>query len=131
MNKSLFIFLLIFSFFSFGCTGSDRQTQTTPNRNNPQTSSTPKEDGDTLKEAIEYGKNGQFRYIFSFKRLDDQVMNSEDFEYLKTNSPVQVNYFLKADKGLYAVACSNFPFEEKHFTALKKRFKVEDHSDKK
>jgi len=130
MKIKFLIFLLLTAFISFGCSPDSKSPAQRPSSSTPSAPA-PKKESDTLKDAIQYGKNGQFRYIFAFKRLDDKVMTPDDKEYLKQNSPVQVNYFLQAENGLYAIACSNFAFEEKHFDALKKRFKIEDHSEKK
>lgn len=133
MKKSFccFVFLVFVSFLFSGCM-SDPPPQR-PKPTNTPTSSTQSNDSNdyTLKGAISYCSNGQFRYTLAFKRTDGQPLTTDDKEYLKSNSPQGVAYWLKADNGVYGVACSNFAFEKEHLDALQKRFKMEDHSEKK
>jgi hypothetical protein len=125
-----FIILIVISFSLFGCGGDSRPQQ--PKRTTQTSDAPPVDTNDyTLKGAIEYGKTGQFRYILAFKRTDGKVLTADDKTYLKANAPIEVSYWLKADNGVYAVACTNFPFKDEHFEALKKRFVIEDHSEKK
>lgn len=132
--KKVFCFFVLLTFLSFlfsGCI-SDSPSQPPKPANTP-TSNTPSVDSNdyTLKGAINYCSNGQFHYTLAFKRTDGQPLTTEDKEYLKSNSPQGVAYWLKADNGVYGVACSNFAFEKEHLDALQKRFKIEDHSEKK
>ena len=131
-QSAMFIVLIVLSFSLFGCGGDSNPPPQQPRRSTP-TSDAPTVDTNdyTLKGAVEYCKTGQFRYIFAFKRTDGQALTADDKTYLKTNAPIEVSYWLKADNGVYAVACTNFSFKDEHFDALKKRFAIEDHSEKK
>lgn len=128
-----FFILIISSLLFTGCyTGAPTQTQQPKRTNTPRSPSETVDTNDyTLNGAIEYGKTGQFRYILAFKRTDGQPLTSDDKTYLKTNSPIEVSYWLKTNDGIYAVACSNFPFKQEHLDAIQTRFKIEDHSEKK
>jgi hypothetical protein len=133
-SAMLIVILIVLSFSFFGCGGDSKpQQQQQPKRSSTQTPDAPPVDTNdyTLKGAVEYCKTGQFRYIFAFKRTDGQALTTDDKTYLKANAPIEVSYWLKADNGVYAIACTNFPFKDEHFDALKKRFIIEDHSEKK
>ena len=126
---------LLFCLMGCGRDDGNKQPQNEPQmrRESESTASPPisNTEGYTLKGALSYCVTAQMHYIFAFTRLDGQVMNADDKTYLKSNSPQEVNYWLSADNGRYAVGCSNFSFKSEHMDALKKRFKVEDFSEKK
>jgi hypothetical protein len=127
--------LCLFSLFLFGCDGAKnqraRQQQPTRTQESPVASTPDKPKETTFEEDLNYVKLGQFRYVLVFSRLDRAVMNQDDFNYLKVNAPQEVNHWVKTDGGRRAIAGSNFAFTPEHLDALKKRFKIEDYSDKK
>lgn len=132
-TKICFFVLVVSSLLLIGCnTGAPTKPQQPRRTTTPSSPSETVDTNDyTLKGAIEYCKTGQFRYTFAFKRTDAQPLTSDDKTFIKASSPIEVSYWLKTNDGIYAVACSNFPFKQEHLDAIQTRFKIEDHSETK
>jgi len=72
-------------------------------------------------------RDGHFKYVWVFRRIDGKEFTSEDTEILRTNAPRVVDWIGLDDKKTY-IAGSNFPVAPENLAALQKRYKIEDYS---
>jgi len=82
-----------------------------------------------FEEALRFVRNGQYTYVYVFSRKDGKPLQPEDSDYLKTNAPQLVDKAATKDR-TKVVAGTNFNLEEGNLELLKKRFVVEDYSNK-
>ena len=108
-------------------------TPSTPNSNSsPSLVASPSVQASPLtdfEKALQFVRNGQFTYIWVFSRKDGKALTPEDSAFLKTNAPQIVDLTATDDKKK-AIAGTNFNLEEGNMELLKKRFVVEDYSNK-
>jgi hypothetical protein len=81
-----------------------------------------------LTEKLEYVQQGDFSYVFLFRRRDGSALDSADRKFLRENSSPSVNQWVVTDDGKAAIAGTNFRIDPKNLAALKKRFLVDDYS---
>ena len=111
------------------CGGSPNTSQTAPSpapAASPSVQASPLND---FEKALQFIRNGQYTYIWVISRKDGKPLTAEDSAFLKTNAPQIVDLAATDDKRK-AVAGTNFNLEEGNMEALKKRFVVEDLSNK-
>ena len=80
-----------------------------------------------FEQKLKDVRDGHFKYVWVFRRLDGKEFTSEDSEMLRTNAPKVVDWIGLDDKKTY-IAGSNFPIAPQNLTALQKRYKIEDYS---
>ena len=80
-----------------------------------------------FEQKLKDVRDGHFKYVWVFRRLDGKEFTSEDSEILRTNAPKVVDWIGLDDKKTY-IAGSNFPIAPENMTALQKRYKIEDYS---
>ncbi|HEY3582362.1 MAG TPA: hypothetical protein VGK82_17535 [Pyrinomonadaceae bacterium] len=106
----------------------------------PNTSSTPTPESTTaatpqssplvgFDKDLAYVRNGGYSYIFVFSRKDKKPLDKDDSAFLRTNAPQVVDWVV-TDGGKKVIAGTNFNLEEGNMGELKKRFVVEDYSNK-
>ena len=78
---------------------------------------------------LAYVRNGGYSYIFVFSRKDKKPLDKDDSAFLRTNAPQVVDWVI-TDEGKKVIAGTNFNLEEGNMGELKKRFVVEDYSNK-
>jgi hypothetical protein len=78
---------------------------------------------------LAYVRNGGYSYIFVFSRKDKKPLDKDDSAYLRTNAPQVVDWVI-TDSGKKVIAGTNFNLEEGNMGELRKRFVVEDYSNK-
>jgi hypothetical protein len=78
---------------------------------------------------LAYVRNGGYSYVFIFSRKDKKPLDKDDGTYLRANAPQVVDWVM-TDEGKRVIAGTNFNLEEGNMDALKKRFVVEDYSNK-
>lgn len=124
------LYLVLLALFFAGCGGSANQTageSATPSDTPaPIVQSTPLND---FEEALRFVRNGQFTYIWVFSRKDGKPLDGNDGAFLRTRAKVVVDWASTNDQKRF-VAGSNFPFEEQDLAELKKRFVIEDYSNR-
>ncbi len=81
-----------------------------------------------LEKEVKAMKTANFDYIFTFKRMDDEVFTSEDKQFIKANSHYATNRFTLTKDEKVIVAGSNFAFSQENLDALQDRFKMESFS---
>ena len=122
---SLFLCL---SLFSLRCTSAPSNTNNTPS---PEpTTATPQSSPLTgFAKDLKYIRDGGYTYVWTFARKDKKPLDKDDSAFLRTNAP-QVVDWVTTDEGKKVIAGTNFNLEEGNMAALKKRFVVEDLSQK-
>ncbi len=92
----------------------------------PSPVSTPK----TGFEAdLDYVRKGQYTYVWVFARKDGKPLDKNDGAFLRTNAP-QVVDWVTTDEGKRVIAGTNFDLAKGNLELLKKRFVVEDYTNK-
>lgn len=120
--------LLVLALLLFGCNGS--ATQTANSEPSPEASPIPRSTPlDDFEEALRFVRNGQFTYIWVFTRKDGKPFDSEDGAILRTRARQIVDFPMTDDKKK-GVAGTNFPFDEADLVELRKRYIIEDYSNK-
>ena len=82
-----------------------------------------------FEQKLKDVRDGHFKYVWVFTRLDGKEFTSEDSEVLRTYAPRVVDWIGLDDKKTY-IAGSNFPLAPENLAALQKRYKIEDYSGK-
>ncbi|MBA2339342.1 MAG: hypothetical protein H0V88_03020 [Pyrinomonadaceae bacterium] len=118
-----FVFAVVLFAALYLSSGCDRSRVTT----NSVPSPTPATE---FERDLQKVRDGQYKYIYVFSRLDSAPFTSDDGTYLKTNSPLEVNARYVTDEGRRVIAGSNFTFKPEQMEALNRRFKVEDYTGK-
>ncbi len=93
----------------------------------PASSPTPPKVG--FEADLAYVRKGQYTYVWVFSRKDGKEIDRDDSAYLRTNAP-QVVDWVTTDGGKRAVAGTNFDLALGNLELLKKRFVVEDYTEK-
>jgi hypothetical protein len=121
--KLKLIFLLTLVLFCGACGGSTSTGE-------PEVTDTPqkpkREPQNDLERKLDYVRTGRFRYTLVFSRRDGGTFDKEAIDFLKTNSPRDVNQWVATDDKKYAIAGTNFAFTPENLIALQKRFNIED-----
>ena len=121
---------LIFVLLLEACGGGSPATSNTNTNTSTATPAGPSPSPLTeFEEALRFVRNGQYTYVYVFSRKDGKALNSEDNDYLRTNAPQLVDKAATKDR-TKLVAGTNFNLEEGNMEMLKKRFVVEDYSNK-
>ena len=82
-----------------------------------------------FEEALRFVRNGQYTYIWVFSRKDGKPLTPADSIFLKMNAPQLVDLTATTDK-TKAIGGTNFNLEEGNMELLRRRFNVEDYSNK-
>jgi len=82
-----------------------------------------------FEEALRFIRNGQYTYVWVFSRKDGKPLTPADSIFLKMNAPQLVDLTATNDK-TKAIGGTNFNLEEGNLELLKRRFVVEDYSNK-
>jgi hypothetical protein len=80
-----------------------------------------------FEQKLKDVRDGHFKYVWVFRRLDGKEFTSEDSEILRTYAPKVVDWIGLDDKKTY-IAGSNFPLAPENLAALQKKYKIEDYS---
>lgn len=81
-----------------------------------------------FEQKLKDVRDGHFKFVWVFRRLDGKEFTSDDGEILRTNAPRVVDWIGLDDKKTY-IAGSNFPIAPENLAALQKRYKIEDMSE--
>ena len=107
-----------------------RQAQSQPASDASESTSSPRPTPRTAFERdLQYIRNGQFTYVYVFARKDGQPFDKDDAAYLRKNAPHVVDW-VTTDEGKKVIAGTNFDIDKANLELLKKRFAVEDYSNK-
>jgi hypothetical protein len=82
-----------------------------------------------FEQKLKIMRDGHFKYVWVFSRLDGKQFTPDDSAVLRTSAPRVVDW-VKMDDMKKFFAGSNFPIDPPQLVALQKRFKIEDYSGK-
>ncbi len=82
-----------------------------------------------FERDLQYVRNGGFTYIWAFSRKDGKPLDRDDGDFLRKNAP-QVVDWVTTDEGKKVLGGTNFDLEKGNLELLKKRFVVENYSNK-
>jgi len=122
----LIVFLAVAT--GFGVTGCHRNTSgnEAPDLSSYHPEKPPPND---FERALRDVREGHFKFMSVFTRLDGNAFTKEDGDILRKAAPKVVDWIGTDDKKTF-VAGSNFDIEPAQMTALRKRYRIEDYSGK-
>jgi hypothetical protein len=82
-----------------------------------------------FEQKLKLVRDGHFKYVWVFSRLDGKPFTPDDSAVLRTNAPKVVDWVKMEDMKKF-FAGFNFPIEPANLAALQKRFKIEDYTGK-
>jgi hypothetical protein len=127
MRTSLLVIIFI-SLVAFGGSGCRHQASQdeTPDTSSYHPESTPKTE---FEQKLKFIREGHFKHVWVFTRLDGKAFTKEDTDILHTNAPKVVDW-VGVEEGKRFIAGSNFDLEPAQMATLKKRYKIEDYTGK-
>ncbi len=130
-TKNQFVPLLfLIAILMAGCANQSSSQQAV--QSNEQQSS-PKPVRSPLTEfesRLQFVRNGNYTYIWVLSRKDGKPFDKEDGEFLRKNAPQVVDWVKADEPGTRFIAGTNFDLEQGSMELIKKRFVVEDYSNK-
>lgn len=112
------------------CGSGPSNTSSTPTSETASGSPTPQSSPLVgFDKDLAYVRNGGYSYVFVFSRKDKKPLEHDDSAFLRTNAPQVVDWVI-TDEGKKVIAGTNFNLEEGNMGELRKRFVVEDYSNK-
>ena len=108
-----------------GCKRSATEDET-PDTSTSRPESTPATE---FEQKLKIVRDGHFKYVWVFSKLDGKQFTSDDSAVLHSNAPKVVDWVKMEDMKRF-FAGSNFPIDPPQLAALQKRFKIEDYSGK-
>jgi hypothetical protein len=109
----------------WGCHSKSADDET-PDTSTYRPESTPATE---FEQKLKTVRDGHFKFVWLFSRLDGRAFTPEDSQVLRTNAPKVVDW-IKMDDMKKFFAASNFDIEPPQKAALLKRYKIEDYSGK-
>jgi hypothetical protein len=82
-----------------------------------------------FEQKLKVVRDGHFKHVWVFSRLDSKPFTPDDSTVLHTNAPKVVDWVGMDDKKKF-IAGSNFEIDPPQMAVLQKRFKIEDYSGK-
>ena len=80
-----------------------------------------------FEQTLKSVRDGHFKYVWVFTRIDGRPFTPEDRPILTTNAPRVVDWLGTKDLKTF-IAGSNFPIAPENLATLQKRYKIEDYS---
>jgi hypothetical protein len=114
-------------YFSLAFCGCRQAPAPASNDNTPDTSTyrplaTPATE---FEQKLKMIRDGGFRYVWVFRKLDGKEFTHEDTEILHTNAPKVVDWIGTDDRKTF-IAGANVVIPPENEPELKKRYKIED-----
>jgi len=81
-----------------------------------------------FEQKLKMVRDGGFRYVWVFRKLDGKEFTHEDTAILHTNAPKVVDWIGTDDQKIF-IAGSNVGIPPENEPELKKRYKIEDMSE--
>ena len=82
-----------------------------------------------FEQKLKMVRDGGFRYVWAFRKLDGKEFTHEDTEILHTQAPKVIDWIGTDDRKTF-IAGSNVVIPPENEPELKKRYKIEDYSGK-
>ena len=121
--------IILIALFLTACGGSTTDTANeTPASGSPRAGvqSSPQSE---FEKDLQFIRKGGFTYVWLISRKDGQPLEPTDSIFLRANAP-QVVDWIKTDGGKKVFAGTNFNLEEGNLEFLKRRYVMEDYSNK-
>ena len=80
-----------------------------------------------FEQKLKMVRDGGFRYVWVFRKIDGKEFTHEDTAILHTNAPKVVDWIGTDDLKIF-IAGSNVGIPPENESELKKRYKIEDYS---
>ena len=112
--------------FAFGACRRGNSDDETPDTSTYRPEATPATE---FEQKLKIVRDGHFKYVWVFSKLDGKPFTPDDSAVLRTNAPKVVDW-VKMDDMKKFFAGSNFPIEPANLAVLQKRFKIEDYTGK-
>ena len=129
-EKLAFLFIGLISLFQTTCANAPSNKSATPTPEATTATATPQSSPLVgFDKDLAYVRNGGYSFVFVFSRKDKKPLDKDDSAFLRTNAPQVVDWVI-TDEGKKVIAGTNFNLEEGNMGELKKRFVVEDYSNK-
>src|SRR5689334_7317045 len=126
----VFLFLGFISLSFLACARTPPASSANPSPETTASSPTPQSSPRVgFDKDLAYVRNGGYSYVFVFSRKDKKPLDKDDSAFLRTNAPQVVDWVI-TDGGKNVIAGTNFNLEEGNMGELRKRFVVEDYSNK-
>ncbi len=110
------------SLISVSCRRSSSSQDETPDTSTYRPEATP---GTDFEQKLKIIRDGGFRYVWVFKRLDGKEFTHDDTEILHRNAPKVVDWVGTDDQKTF-IAGSNVGIDPDNAPELKKHYKIED-----
>lgn len=82
-----------------------------------------------FEQKLKFVRNGRFKHVWVFERIDGRAFTPEDKKILNTNAERVVDWVGMDDLKKF-IAGSNFEIEPDKLATLRKRYKIEDYTGK-
>ena len=132
-HKTPALGLIILALLIAGVTVTSCNNDNTNTATSSSPAATPSSPAPTPKTGFEadldYVRKGQYTYVWVFGRKDGKPLDKNDAAYLRTNAP-QVVDWVTTEEGKRVIAGTNFDLAQGNLALLKKRFNVEDYTNK-
>jgi len=130
INRCVVTGMFVLLSLAFGACGRHHADSTETATEPPIAESSPKPTPRTQFERdLQYVRNGQYTYVWIFARKDGKPLDKDDGDYLRKSAP-QVVDWVTTDEGKKVIGGTNFDLAQGNLELLKKRFVVEDYSNK-
>jgi hypothetical protein len=127
---SVFSLVGFISLLLTACASAPSNSNSTPSPEPSTATATPQSSPLTgFEKDLKYIRDGGYTYVWTFARKDKKPLDKDDSAFLRTNAP-QVVDWVTTDEGKKVIAGTNFNLEEGNMAVLRKRFIVEDYSNK-
>jgi hypothetical protein len=129
LGLSEIVLVLSVALLFSACTGSP---STTNNDSSASPAAAPSVQASPLtgfEKDLQFIRNGQYTYVWVFSRKDGKALEPADSIFLRANAP-QVVDWVTTDGGKKVIAGTNFNLEEGNLELLKRRYAVEDYTNK-
>jgi hypothetical protein len=129
-RKLAFLLIGFLSVSVWSCASAPSNTNATPSPEPSTATATPQSSPLTgFDKDLKYIHDGGYTYVWVFSRKDKKPLDKDDSAFLRTNAPQVVDWVV-TDEGKKVIAGTNFNLEEGNMALLRKRFVVEDYSNK-
>jgi hypothetical protein len=121
--------LVLFSIFTFACQPPET-TNEEPSfgSKSANITPTPKEKLTKFESELKSMRIADFYYVFTLKRKDGGVFDSEDKAFVRANKHYATNRFSFIENDTILFIGTNYKFSEENIEALKDRFEFQDFS---
>src|SRR5437879_4281694 len=127
--RKRFVCLIAVALGLAACNGENTNTSPAAANESPTAQSSPTPAKTGFEADLDYVRKGQYTYVWVFSRKDGKPLDKDDGAFLRTNAP-QVVDWVTTDEGRKVIAGTNFDLAKGNLELLKKRFVVEDYTNK-